>query len=318
MLAGFIANQLRQSDVRIAVTGAGGWIGQTSLHVLADALGEAFQRRVFAFGSRERDLSLAGGRMLRCARLDDLPSLPRGRYLFLHCAFLTKERVAQMSNEAYVQANRAITVAVEAAVRRVETVGLFLPSSGAVYRADRSLETDFSANPYGAMKYADERHFAALSRELDFRLAAVRVFNLAGPFINKIGSYALASILADILHGGPIVLRAAQPVIRSYIHIEDLIALALADLLDDSRPAQAPFDTAGEVEIEVGDLALRCARLLECSDIAVQRPPQNSNVANRYVGDPAVMRRLARHYAIELASLDTQILDTARYLRQAL
>jgi len=313
-----ISRALQRSPLNIVVTGAGGWLGQASLQMLADTLGDTFENRVFAFGSHERTLSLSAGRKLPCSKLDDLSRLPKGRYVFLHYAFLTKDRVPQMTLDQYVRANAQITAVVEAAMRRVDTVGAFVPSSGAVYRPDRSIETDLEANPYGVMKYSDEQHFAALAQELGFRLALVRVFNLAGPHINKVGSYALASILTDIIRGHAVVLRATQPVIRSYVHVEDLVALALSIVLNDAAANIPAFDTAGEVEVEVGDLARRAVKLLQREDIAIERPPLTSHIPNRYVGDAAVWRSLAKRLAMELVPLDTQILDTAHYLQNAI
>jgi nucleoside-diphosphate-sugar epimerase len=311
-----IAQALRQSDLHIVVTGAGGWLGSVSAHMLADVFGGQFGSRVFLYGSCARELTLIDGRRLACAALADLEHLPDGRYLFLHYAFLTKDRVPQMTLAEYRQANGVIAATVDAAIRRVQTVGVFVPSSGAVYRADRSLETDFEANPYGAGKYADERHFTAVAADVGCRLALVRVFNLAGPYINKVASYALASILMDILRGLPVSLRARQPVIRSYVHVQDLVALAMAVLLDESGKTPPVFDTAGELELEVEALAHRAVQVLQRQDLPILRPALTTAMANRYVGDPARMIELAQRYRLRLAPIDKQILDTAQYLRK--
>ena len=50
-----------------------------------------------------------------------------------------------------------------------------------------------------------------------------RVFNLAGPFINKIQIYALATMIGDALAGRPIEIRASHRVLRSYLHVGDCI-----------------------------------------------------------------------------------------------
>ena len=126
--------------------------------------------------------------------------------------------------------NNTIAETVEAAVRRVPAKGLFLPSSGAVYRPDRSLHTNLEESPYGVLKLRDEARFRALCDEAGGKLAAIRVFNLGGPCINNISGYALSSIIADVLRGAPVEIRANRPVYRSGVHVVDLIELALEAL----------------------------------------------------------------------------------------
>jgi len=313
MLPEALVSKIRDSEANFVVTGGGGWLGQASLNLLARVLGERFRDRVRVFGSRERELSF-GTWSIPCRAMDALSSLERRPTLFLHYAFLTKDRVSQMTAEEFARINGRIAEGVTEAVRRMPAAGIFVPSSGAVYRRDRSLEEDFNANPYGAMKVADERRFLELAGERKCRLVIARVFNLAGPFINKIGSYALGSIINDVLHGTAITLNASHPVIRSYLHIEDLIALALSSLLDARAANEPPFDTAGEIEVEIEELAARAARLFDKPGIAIVRPPVLSEPVDRYVGEPGALRELARLHDISPAPLDRQILDTANYL----
>ncbi len=96
----------------------------------------------------------------RCFNWRRSTSSARGPCLLFHYAFLGKERVAEMPLADYVAANARITEIVRRAVARLQPAGMFLTSSGAVYRADRSIETDLAANPYGVLKHRDEMVFA--------------------------------------------------------------------------------------------------------------------------------------------------------------
>lgn len=307
-----LCDLLRQGDAAVIVTGAGGWLGQATLDMLDGCFGEALASRVYAFGSSERMLTLRSGRALLCRPLSALAELPQRRYFIMHYAFLTKDKVGDMPLETFVSRNEAIAALVAQTAVRLKAAGLFVPSSGAVYRADRSMDDDLERNPYGVLKARDERRFLALGETHDIPVVVSRVFNLAGPFINKLDSYALGSILADIKCGGPIVLRADRPVERSYAHVGDVINLAFALLLKPSGALPA-FDTAGEKVIEVGDLARRAAELLGVPDMAIERPAVTGS-ANRYVGDGAAMARLMAQHGLTARTLDEQIRDTARYL----
>jgi nucleoside-diphosphate-sugar epimerase len=313
-------SMLLDRDICFVVVGATGWLGQATLDVLDATLGLQMAGRVIAFGSRSRDIKLRAGRTVRIHPLDDLVNLAANkRYVFLHYAFLTRGQVATYNHDDYIAGNAAITDAVSRTIAARKTIGLFIPSSGAVYRKDGTLDDDITANPYGALKLRDEAHFAQLAGQEGIPLAIFRVFNLAGPYINNVNTYALSSIILNVLRGGPITLRASHPVIRSYVSVFDVIDLALCILSDDVEQRIAePFDTAGEREIELRELAQLCAARLGHPDIRIERPALREELADRYVGDGAAIHACAARYGIALASLPDQINETADFLRENL
>jgi nucleoside-diphosphate-sugar epimerase len=292
-------------DSPVVVTGAGGWLGQAALELFATAVP---LEQIYAFGARARDHALRDGRLLRIRALSELPVLPLREALIFHMAFLTREHAGTMPVPAYVDANRAISGLLEAYVRAYGARGLFVPSSGAAYTADPV------HNPYGALKLEDEWRFAALGQELDLPVVAVRVFNLAGPFINKLDSYALACILRDLLAGRPVVLRAARPVWRGYAHVGDVLNIALGLMLRGDAPPV--FDTWGE-PVELSTLAARAAALLG-KPLTIERPAWSNGAAEKYLGSATDYLAHAQALGLEPASLDQQIRDTADYLGKCL
>jgi UDP-glucuronate decarboxylase len=310
-----VARLLQESDLDIVVTGAGGWVGRATLEMLHSVLGASLTARVHAYGSTRRVLALANGRSLACESLSELRNLNVGPHLLLHFAFLTREHAGSRSVAEYQSLNENISDAVVAHADRSEVRGLFFPSSGAVYNGDGSLVSDIDENPYGVLKVRDERRLAQVADDPS-RVAIVRVFNLAGPFINKPTLYVLGSILEDIAHGGPIRLRADRPVIRSYAHVRDVVDIAFATMLGITAGPLAPFDTAGDCVVEVGDLASIAARVLGMEGVQIERPVIDARASpDRYVGDGATMEQLAASYGLPLAGLEMQIRDTAVYLR---
>lgn len=304
------AHRLRCGPRHVVVTGASGWLGQATLEMLSNALGSDFPQRVFAFGSRSRAVLLRSGQSLPIHQLGDLRALDVQSPLIFHYAFLTKDRLEGLSPEAYRLQNASITETLGRFVERSNAFGLFLPSSGALYAALRS----DSANLYAQMKLDDEHRFAEITKGRGTRLAVCRIFNISGPFINKVRGYALGSILQDIRNGGPIVLHARKPVLRSYMHVQDVVEVAARVLFDDY--ARTPtFDTVGSETVEVEELACYALAALNRSDICIERAPLDPDaVPDRYVGDGELLRELLKRYDLTPQSLDRQILDTAEFL----
>jgi len=310
---------LTDRNVYFVVVGATGWLGMATLDILDTVFGPKTDQRTIAFGSRAREIKLRTGRSVHIHALDDLVNLADDkRYIFLHYAFLTRDKVATSNLDDYIAGNKAITNAVSRALATRKTIGLFIPSSGAVYRKDRTFDDNIAANPYGILKLRDEAHFGQLAAQQGVPLTILRIFSLAGPYINKVNTYALSSIILDVLRGGPVALRASHPVIRSYVSIFDVIDLALCMLSDRDQPMAEPFDAAGEREIELSELAQLCAGLLGRPGIQIERPPLREEPADRYVGDGTAMRARAVRYGMTLVPLRDQINETARFLRETL
>jgi len=310
-----ITAALSSDSVPIVLTGGGGWLGQATLDFLDEALGHAMLKRVFVYGSHTRMLPLRSGRSVECNALEALAGYAGPPPLVLHYACLTKDRVADHGAQAFLAANKQIRETVAAFIERRGAYGMFLPSSGAVYGPGRSLGPAPDENPYGAAKLLDEQRFAALALKNGAPLVIARIFNLAGPFINKPEAYAIADFLLALIEGRRIEIRARGSVYRSYLHVEDLLLMALGILLLAPDTHLVQFDTEGEVTIEVEDLARRAAMLLDRLEVPIHRAAPDGRPDDVYVGDGKAMRAIANGLDLPLRVLDRQILDTARYLK---
>jgi nucleoside-diphosphate-sugar epimerase len=133
--------------------------------------------------------------------------------------------------------------------------------------------------------------------------------------MNNLTGYALACIITDIFRGGPIALRAAHPVWRSYTHVGDVLNIALSLLLKGASPAV--FDTAGEPAIEIGDLARLVSRAIAGTELPIIRPPGwETAIPDRYMGDMTSYANAAAQAGVTFAPLGRQIADTVAYLRK--
>jgi UDP-glucuronate decarboxylase len=179
----------------------------------------------------------------------------------------------------------------------------------------RDTKRDSDAVIYGRLKYEDEQRFIALGQERDIPVIIPRIFNIAGPYINKYQAYALSSVIDDLLNKKCVHLKAAQPVMRSYLAVSDVIDICLHWLLAECGSAPLVLDAAGEEIIEIGDLARRACRLLGRDENIIDRPHMTTSTENRYVGDGQRFRELAKRYHRPLQCLDEMILSTAEYIR---
>lgn len=305
MLEPHVAAALAASPERIVVTGAGGWLGLATLELLRDALGADFATRVVAFGSNARVLRLWTGEVAQ-RPLAELATLPPAPTWVLHYAFLTKDRAAAMDDDAYARACVGIRDTVLAALDPIGATAIFVASSGAAARADDPAAAR-EMRLYGRLKRDDEDAFAAWAETTGKRAVIARVFNLTGPYINKLSAYALACFILDALAARPIAVRSPRPVMRGYVPIRELVSLALLLL---GGEGVTRFETGGDA-LELGEVAEAVAAVLGGT---VSRAAITDTVEDRYLGDDAAYSKLLARHGIARSPLSDQIAETAAYL----
>ncbi len=314
-----VARALEGSGLDFVITGATGWLGQATAEMLAAALGAQFGERVALYGSHPRQLVLSGGEAIMVNGLREIANRrPARPVIFFHFAFLAKDKVAGCPNGEYAARNHEIADLVLEGLQRAEVAGMLLASSGAVYDHLTGRRRDPDANLYGRLKLEDEERFSEACGARGARLVVPRIFNLSGPFINKLDAYALSSIIVDVLHGDPVRIRADRPVWRSYFFVGDLIELCLRWLLGQTSEGRLRFDTVGDEVVEVGDLARRVCRVLGVKGLAVNRPQMIAEAENRYVGDSDALERALADFHYRPQDLNSQIVMTARYISDGL
>lgn len=304
-----VTEALARSDWRIVITGAGGWLGMATLELLHSALGPDFGNRVRCFGARARALSMSDGASIAQRPLREIAALDPHPSLVLHLAFLTKDHAESMDEPEYRAANRALSRTVLDALDAIGTEAVFVASSGAARSADDPAAAR-AMRLYGALKREDEEEFAAWAERSGRTAVITRIFNLSGPHINKLQSYALASFILDALAGREVTVRAPHRVVRGYVAIREFMALVLSLML---RPnaGVVRFDTGG-TPLELEEVARIVAEVV--GDHGVVRPARTDDGADVYVGDDEGYGRLLEANGIPVVPFDRQVAETAAFL----
>ena len=302
-----VKSLLAHTTDTIAVTGATGWFGATTLDLLYDALGADAPSRVRAYASSSRSVVVRDGRTVPVRPLTNLLEANWSPDILLHFAYVTRDKVAELGVPEYIATNVAISTTVLEAVARSRPHQIVMASSGAVYGPGRGREHDVIGNPYGALKGLDELAFRAAADEVGASCVIPRVFAVAGPRMTKPEKYALGSMIGMARAGGPVIVRADHRVVRSYCGVDEVVAMSLWAA---SRGGHAVFDTGGEI-VEVGQLAAVVARDIG-RGCAVERPALVSHAPeDRYLGETTAMLSIAERSGVRLRSLAQLVAATA-------
>lgn len=290
---------------RWLLTGAGGWFGKTALYEYEQRYGpEALRKDVVAFASKPRwiDFDSAHG-PIKAHDLQEIGSIeaPTG---LLHLAFLTRDRIAEVGLECYIETNRAITAAVSAVLQANPTIPAITTSSGAA-AALEGLLADLEGNPYASLKQEEE---ALWQKEAKRRMAVVfRVYAASGRMMAGPERFALGDFLLQALNGQQLQIKAGHRVVRSYGHVGSLMQLSWA-LLKQPKPN-------GFYGV---DACRDCIDLLELAQVisdafGLQAPNHTINPdlqVDRYGGNGEAFCQLLEDYRLVHPTLEQQIADT--------
>ncbi|MEI7794211.1 MAG: NAD-dependent epimerase/dehydratase family protein [Thermoleophilia bacterium] len=293
------------------LTGSGGWVGRCALDLLARA---SDHREVVVATSHPRTVVTDSGAWPAVA-MSSLPTLERGpQTLLLHCGFPTQDQVDVLGEDAYTDAIRRLRSTMIETIDSLGSVDMVYLSSGAATSVEGGRDVADRTRLYGQAKLDDELAFRDGIAAADGRLCVVRAFALAGPYMTKPEAYALGGMIAEATSDGRITVRAARPVRRSYMLIDDMLRIALQAVGALGSGGQVTFETGGEV-VEMDDLAARVLGVLGKDPTAVSRPALDASaVPDDYFGSTVVMDSLARTAGVVPIALDDQIGITAEWL----
>ncbi len=294
----------------LVLTGPTGWIGTAILATAAAAWGPGWNDRVTLFGSSERRLIAPDGVDLPIRPLSQINGADLEGAHIVHLAYLTKEKVAALGAQGFFAANMAIDDALLDAMAVASPRGLFVASSGAA----QSAQSGEGRELYGLCKLMQEDRFLAFGAARGVPVLAGRIFNLAGPFMNKLGSYAVSAFLQQAFATGAAHIQARTPVYRSYLHVNDLAALVLGSL-DQGLGRGVPVDLCGGEVVEMEDVAREALRAAGAPDGRIVRGEVDFGRPSSYLGDPTSARTLALRLGLRLRRFSEQVDDTAADLR---
>ncbi len=223
----------------------------------------------------------------------------------LDCAFLTRDRVAELSLDEYISANRTLTDRLLHATRLPGVRLVLTVSSGAAVYPKDALTAPIEDNPYGYLKREAEIRMNEAAAETDAVPVVVRAWSISGAHVQKPEGYALGSMIRDAA-AGSIRIMARRPVFRRFVLAEELLAIGLAE----GGVGPATVDSGGEL-VEMAELAARVASVIR-PDTVISRGEVKPGNPDRYHSDGQDWEMRCRKWDLASLPLDRQIEITAR------
>lgn len=287
------------AENKIALTGAGGWLGTELLEVLLRQHGnKVLKDSVVCFGSRKRTAKLSDGTEISIHDLAD--EFQETDFVgVVHLAFQTRDKVAILGDEKYCYENLKITS------KAIELIEISKPnwvatvSSGAVNAYPGGpLENNVISNPYGFTKRIEETLLQTAAEVVGANLAIGRLWGAMGKFMPPNPAYAVSDFISAGLLGRNIVVNSTNKVFRRYVDAGEFMEVLVRTA---ERQKNSTFDSGGHL-VELGELAsLVAAKTNTEVQPRTFKPGAEDNV---YYPISEKFEELALKFGVELASLE--------------
>ena len=292
----------------IVLTGPTGWIGNAFVNYAHSRFGADAISSARFYASQARAHVFPGGLKADLKGLEDLKPADIEGAVVIHLAYLTKEKADALGERTFTDTNIDIDDKVLSALQMARPRGVFIASSGAAKLAEKGTDR----HPYGMCKLRQEDRFLQWSAKSGVPVIVGRIFNLAGPYINKVNSYALGSFVLQARREGRIRIEADVPVFRSFLHVNDLCALVF-EALSSGVGRNSPVDLCGSEILEMGDIAAAVARHT-AGEVEILRGGMDCSRPSVYLGNFVDTKVLAMEFGTQLAAFDQQVIDTMAWI----
>ena len=313
-ISGNALSDFNFTESKFIISGAGGWIGTATLDLLNQKIPH-LSERTYCFGSKKKDIHLLDGSVIKQNPLSEIKFLKSDEnYVMFNFAFLTPDKLKKENLSNYLKINRDISKTLFREAKRLKIQNIATISSGSVYQKDSSLHSKVERNPYGVLKLEEENLFSSLA-EKGSCVVIPRVFNISGPYLSNFDLYMLSSLIKQAALGKEIEIKSSYKVVRSFVSIAELISIIFGIFNKEKGGKTFVFDTAGEAELEIGELALKVKKQLN-SGAKIFRPElSKAKTEDRYIGNRQKYLTFLEKYNIPSISIDDQILCTYEYMK---
>jgi dTDP-glucose 4,6-dehydratase len=292
------------SGRRVAVTGAGGFIGSHLVEALVE--GGAKVRAMVRYNARDDRGALAWADQALVDEAEVLPGDVRspesvaqaidGCDLVLHLAAQIAIPYSYTDPRTFFETNVLGTVNVAQACRANEVGRMIHTSTSEVYGTAREVPITedhplVGQSPYAASKIGADQVVSSFSRTYGLPATIVRPFNVYGP--RQSARALIPTIISQGLRGGAVSLGSLEPR-RDFTYVADTVR-GILQLAGNEEALGETIQLASESELSVEELVEELGRVMD-RELVVERDearvrPERSEVL-RLVGSAERARRL--------------------------
>jgi len=277
-------------------------MGRTTLQYLQKECGVDLKREVKCFSSTKKEIVLKDGTSLQALPLEGISSCTDSVEGIFHFAFLTRDYVAKLGIQNYLEMNASILKILEEYLGAMEFKWVVSVSSGAVFEpGTKTLTSNRDLNPYGFQKRQEEEVLRKISESKGATAVTGRLWACTGVDMPIDRKYAISDFIFQALTRKQIVVESNREIWRRYIDASDFISVLHGLAV---KGKGGVIDSAGSL-IEIGELAQIIGIFTR---VQIERPAIDITlIPDKYFPDGLAMSQEATALGITLKTMQEQV-----------
>jgi nucleoside-diphosphate-sugar epimerase len=292
--------------VNILVSGASGWLGRALIRIVQDKSTSLYMNQVVGLSSNPRkDRS---DQNVPYENFYDF-KIPNDLDGFVHLAFLTRDKIQEMTSDDYISSNRKIIDRAVEIIQSTKPKWVALVSSGAIFSKSSNFTTpefDLLSNPYGFLKLEEEEQIAKAAAGVGANLAIGRLWGATGVDLKPSPKYAISDFIQSALTNKKIIIHSENLVFRRYCDASEFMRVLTNCAINEEFRV---FNSGGPL-VELGDLAKQISDLI--GHCGIERETLSDLAPDIYFPKDLSYEEIASTFGIVPLSIEEQVNRTIR------
>lgn len=296
--------------MKIAVSGANGWLGRSSLWNLSK---EEKIEKIVPITRISTKINLQEFKF-NSINFDNAFDIKEDIDGLIHLPFVTRDKVSKMTLARYIEQNLILISWATKFIELKKPKWVISISSGAVYKngnnLSQELENNIENNPYGFLKRIEEITLADTCKKINSNFVSGRLWGATGYDMQNYEPYAIGQFIFQALQNKTISVTSTINVIRNYIDSRQFMSILIKEALIGSNLI---IDSFGQ-ETSIRDLAKKVSDQFPNSKLEYPEKLDMSKSDNYYPKNDDFLRLFSK-WDVKLMAIEDQIMATIKGIR---
>lgn len=298
---------MNTKPVRIAITGASGWIGRNFLNYLSDQKKAGWDIELCLFSSKASQVILINGEVWDTHEFTfDSVKKFSPNYL-VHLAFVTADYSSLMDRENYINKNKRIIEEINRIITNLDVEKVLFTSSGV---QESGIQSDRNRY-YKELKDLESQKIIESCNKYNINYTNLRIWSTTGNYMDKINYFAISEFILRALESKDIFIKSRNIVNRTYMDGEDIAKIGIHSLMQDKNTF---IQCSNGLYIDLVQLAHKVITTLG-SRSGVQFKINNDNKIDNYFPKNTELNGFLIEHNLSILGLEKQIIKTANYVK---
>lgn len=293
--------------IRIAITGASGWIGRNFLNYLSDQKKAGWDVELGLFSSKASQVLLINGEKWDTQEFTFESVKKFNPNYLVHLAFVTADYSNLMNREIYINKNKRIINDINKIIKDLNVEKVLFTSSG-IQESKNQPERN---KDYKELKDLESQSIMNSCDKRGIKHINLRIWSTTGNYMDKVKYFAISEFILKAIESKDILIKSANIVNRTYMDGEDIAKIGIC-ALNQNKNIFIQCSTGSYIDLV--QLANKVVKTLK-SKSNVHFNINENDKSDNYFPNKTELNSFLIEHKLSTINLEQQVLKTANYVK---